>query len=360
MIETDILIVGAGPAGSTLAKYLAISNVDNILIQRNFNFRKPCGGGVRVDAFDEFKIDKKLIKKYVNHISLVTKRKRIEVDISKTPIAIVDRVEFDSSLRVQAENNGSKVMQASFVKVEVFQDYVVSTIKQEDNYIKIKSNYLVAADGVNSKIRKMINGDTVCSGLTSYADITSKHYESCEIHFGSDISSIYYAWAFPHTHGSNIGTSAEDNKYMDNFMKHLEIDEDVRKLGYKIPHFKNNIFYKDRVFFVGDSASQVLPFTYEGIYYAMSSAKILSDVLIQKSEPSEYEKKWNQKYLKKFSTLLKLQTIFLKNDFMISIMMRLYRNKYIQKQLVEFWLGNREVEINFMFFMRTIKRVLKK
>lgn len=359
MIQTDILVVGGGPAGSMAAKYLSQAGVDNILIQRNFSFKKPCGGGVRIDAFDEFEIDKSTIKKYVDTIAIVYKKTRIEVDISQTPLGIVDRVEFDSHLRKKAQDSGSTLYEAAFSSLEVFEDHVISTVKKDGEYIKIRSNYVIAADGVNSKIRKLINGDEVNAGLTNYSDITSKNYEACEFHFGKDVADRYYAWAFPHAEGSNIGTLADnDKRYINNLMKNLEIDEDARILGYKIPHFIDNIFYKDRVYFVGDSASQVLPFTYEGIYYAMSSAKILADVIIEKEDPREYEKRWNKKYYKKFSTLLKLQNIFLRNDFMISIMMRLYKSKSIQNHMVNYWLGKRDLDLDFAFFVRILKKLL--
>ncbi|MBU1658862.1 FAD-dependent monooxygenase [bacterium] len=360
MIETDILIVGGGPAGATLATYLSASHISNIILQRNLSFNKPCGGGIRLDTFDEFEIDKKIIKKNVDTIVLVFKSQRIEVDISGTPIAIVERVEFDTHLRNKAKESGTVLYEATFVSVEIFDTYVISTMKKEGKYFKIKSRYLIAADGVNSKIRRIVNGDEVYSSLTHYTDIHSKQYTNCEFHFGEEVADKYYAWAFPHADGSNIGTLAASNQnYIKRLKVNLEIDETTIILGYKIPHFKNNIFYKNRVFFVGDSASEVLPFTYEGIYYAMSSAKILADVLIENQEPSEYEKRWNKKYYKKFHTLALLQNIFLRNNFMISIMMRLYQNKYIQQQMVEFWLGKREVTVDFKFFMRVLKRLIK-
>ena len=359
MIETEILIVGGGPAGATAAKYLSMGGVDNLLVQRNLTFKKPCGGGIRIDGFDEFDISQELIKKRVNELVLVYKKSQISIDISKTPIAIVDRVAFDSALRDEAQKKGTTLYEASFVSLEIFDDYVVSKIKKENEYIKVKSKYVIAADGVNSKIRKQVNGDEVSSFMTHYCDITSQQYSSCTFHVGEKVAKQNYAWAFPHADGSNIGTVA-DSGCLEQLKADLNISEKTRDLGYKIPTYHNSLFFKDRVFFVGDSASQVLPFTYEGIYYAMGAAKIVADVVVHADAPDTYEKRWKQKYKRKFDTLLKLQKLFLRNNFMISIMMRLYRSKYIQKQMVEMWLGDRELEVNAAFALRVIKRLIKR
>lgn len=361
MQETKILIVGGGPAGATVAKYLSKASIENILIQRNFGFKKPCGGGIRLDGFDEFEVDKTIIKKHVDTIALVYKSKRVEINISETPLGIVDRVEFDTLLREDAQKAGTEILEAAFVSLEMFDKHVISTIKKGDEYINIRSEYVIAADGVNSKIRKQVNGESVNSNLSIYTDITSKEYSACEFHFGSKVADRYYAWAFPHAEGSNIGTLADGSKEcLENMLQSIEVDEKTKALGYGIPNFKDNVFYNKRVFYVGDSASQVLPFTYEGIYYAMSSAKILADVIIENKDGREYEKRWNKKHLKKFQTLYRLQQIFLRNDFMISIMMRLYESGHIQRQMIKFWLGKRDLEINFAFFMRVLKRVLIK
>jgi geranylgeranyl reductase len=360
MIESEVLIIGAGPAGSILARELSLANMPNILIQRNFDFKKPCGGGIRVDAFSEFDIDTKLIKHHINAITLVHKSTRVEVDITENPLAIVHRVEFDSALREMAKNAGTELYEATFVDVEIYDEYLISTVKIKGETKKIKSKYLVGADGVNSKVRRVVNRDRVSHLMTNYADLVEFSVpKSCEFHFGADISDKYYAWAFPESGGTNIGTLANEKKpYMDNFAKSINVKEKFKAFGYKIPEFDNTIFYKNRVFFVGDSASQVLPFTYEGIYYAMSSAKILSSVFIEKCAPSEYEKRWNAVHLSKFNTLKKLQKIFLYNDFMISLMMKLYASKKIQKRVINLWLKDEQIKINLAFFYKLLKKAL--
>ncbi|MBU4058409.1 hypothetical protein KKC95_02750, partial [bacterium] len=68
-------------------------------------------------------------------------------------------------------------------------------------------------------------------------------------------------------------------------------------------------------------------------------------------------KRWNKKYLKKFTTLKKLQKIFLYNDFTISLMMRLYKSKSIQKKILGLWFGDKEIHINLAFFLKVLKKV---
>ncbi len=359
MIQTDILIVGGGPAGAQTAKYLSDANVENILIQRNFSFKKPCGGGIRKDGFKEFDLNEEEILKTVNTVAIVHKEIRVNIDISRVGVAIVDRVSFDNSLRLDAQRRGTQLYEASFVSMEVFDTYVVSKIKIKNEYKYIKSNYVVAADGVNSKIRKAINGDEVSSILTHYSDIPSQSFESCDFHLGKDVAEGHYAWAFPHKHGSNIGTVSNSIDALQKLKENLDVDEDIKNFGYKIPVYNNPIFYKKRVFFVGDSASQVLPFTYEGIYYSLASAKILSNIIINKKEPKEYEKEWNDKFSKKFNILLKLQKIFLYNDFMIKVLIKLFSTKSIKQKVLKLWIGEDTIKVNFTFFLKVLKYISK-
>lgn len=358
MLETEILVVGGGPAGATVAKYLSLANVPNILIQKKFDFKKPCGGGIRVDAFKEFNLDKKIIQNYVNNIVLAFKEKKIKVDISETPLAIVERRAFDNYLREEAQKAGTELYEGKLIETKIEEDHVLAAVSFKDTIQTIKAKYLIAADGVNSSIRKYINGDRVSALLTNYADLQENSLKDCEFHFGANIADKYYAWAFPENGGTNIGTLAKGKKpYMQNFMDSIDVKENAKVKGYKIPKFKTPIFYKDRVFFVGDSAEQVLPFTYEGIYYAMSSAKILAQTLIDKAQPMEYEQRWNAIHLKKFKTLQRLQKIFLCNNLMIAVMMRLYKSKTVQKKMMDLWLTNKEVNIDLSFFIKVFKKL---
>ena len=58
----------------------------------------------------------------------------------------------------------------------------------------------------------------------------------------------------------------------------------------------NIIIQKENVYFVGDAAGQVMPLSFEGIYYAIKSAKILANSI---KNNLNYEKEWNKHYLKK-------------------------------------------------------------
>ncbi len=356
MIKTNVLIVGGGPAGSTVSRYLSKNGIENILVQKNCDYRKPCGGGIRYTAFKEFDLNTSVAEKKVEKIEIGFKEKRIFIDIKETPIFIVDRKKFDKYLRELAKKEGSSVIEGSFLDFYEENGFIISRIKVGDKTIAVKSKYLIAADGVNSVIRKKVFKEPLKKVPVQYVDIPDKDTDRCSFFFGEEIADKYYGWVFPHFEGINIGTYKGK---LENFLKYLGIETNIKPKGFFIPLWEENIpVYKKNIFFVGDSAGQVLPFTFEGIYYAMASGKILADVLSNKGSGKDYLALWNERFFSQFSTLKKLQNIFLKNNISIFFMIKLFENEYIQREMIKLWLGKRTVDINIGFFIRTAKRIL--
>ncbi len=71
-LSTNVLVIGAGPAGATAAKVLSKNGRDVVLLERNLAFVKPCGGGLSINAFDEFGIPGNIIQKEVKVIRLIS------------------------------------------------------------------------------------------------------------------------------------------------------------------------------------------------------------------------------------------------------------------------------------------------
>jgi len=345
-IKVKTVVIGGGPSGANAARYLALANEDVLLIEKNSNFDKPCGGGLFVKAFDEFNIPKNLIKHRVNRIDIVSpSAKIVPVDISKHSLAIVHRQEFDAKLRELAKEAGAKILNAKVIKIVTKKNKIEVIAQQKDNTkIEIIANYAIAADGVNSLCRKQLLNETPSRVLSYYFNISNKTSSSCQFWFGDNIAPKHYAWIFPHHNGINIGLITDKQnrikEFFNNFKKEIKLDISSKPYGYFIPYWRTMKLYKDNVFYVGDSASLVLPFTYEGIYYALKSGKLAANAIIN-NNPLLYEKEWNRLYLKRFKFLRTLQNIFLKNNWWIERMVKLYQNPKFQQSVIEYWSGTK-------------------
>ncbi len=363
-LHTKTIIIGGGPSGANAARSLAESGEDVILIEKDFSFEKPCGGGLFLRAFDEFDIPKSLIKKRVNTINIISPNvEKVSVDISDHPLGVVHRQAFDSALRDLAQAAGAQVIEAKMNTITPTPDGVeVHAHRSDGSALRIEAEYAIAADGVNSSVRRRLLDEVPSRVLTYYADLHDEETASCQFWFGDDISPGYYAWIFPHHEGVNVGLVADDKhrmrQFYDRFFDKASINESPPKpKGYFIPHWKPMTLYRDHVFYVGDSASLVLPFTYEGIYYALKSGKLAAEAII-KNDPDLYEKSWNNLYLKKFKFLRILQSIFLRNDWWATQMSRLYRHQKFQRAVIGYWSGTKEPYGLFLTLYKAIKALI--
>lgn len=341
--ETEVLIIGGGPSGATLARILAKNGKSNILLEKNFNFDKPCGGGIKSQVFREFDIPKNLEKKEIKIFNLKSLKNDVKVNLKGSSISIVLRQEFDAKLRELAKESGSTVLEAKFIDCKIKNDKVISKIKIDNNTFLVKSNFLVGADGVQSTVRKRVFGNNTNALLTNYALIENKDIDYCDFYFGDDYSPNEYAWIFPHGDKVSVGAVLKDDDAKTVFGKFKDkYYENEKVKGYFIPSWNDDkTFYKNRTFLVGDAAGHVLPFTYEGIYFAIKSAEILASA-IMKNDPTLYGEIWNKTYLKKFRFFKFMQKIFLSNDFFVNLMLRLFGKARLQRKALSYWDGSSE------------------
>jgi geranylgeranyl reductase len=184
-LSTKVLVVGGGPAGSTAAKILAEHGIEVILIERNLSFRKPCGGGIPYASFDEFGIPKTTIIHHVKSVSIVSPQgRKVKIPLKGGGLAIVDRQQFDMMLRAQAEESGARLSECEFKGMIREKLYSIET-KAGSEKSGIRAEYVIAADGIHSRVRAAFGIKPVQSLFAASEHIEGVQSSACEFWFGS-------------------------------------------------------------------------------------------------------------------------------------------------------------------------------
>ncbi|NPA10768.1 MAG: NAD(P)/FAD-dependent oxidoreductase [Epsilonproteobacteria bacterium] len=320
-----ILIIGGGVAGASAARFLA-KHFDVTLIQDKV-WAKPCGGGVKTKVFDEFDIPKKLILHYIDNILMHYKQEDIRLYLKGKNLSIVNRKEFDSSLRDLAQKAGAKVYFGRFKTIK--DNKAVIEINKEK--VSFEYDIIIGADGVNSTLRKTLNLPPVPKVLTYYST-TTPGVATCNFYFDKETGGDFYAWAFPLLDKAHIGSASKEGF----FKLCKQFNTKTKPKGYFIPSWQENIIIqKENAYFVGDAAGQVMPLSFEGIYYAIHSAKILSQSIIEKKN---YRQLWNKSYLKKFRFMKKMENL-LKNPLFRNLIIKAHKFEIVKSKVIDIWLS---------------------
>lgn len=207
---TDIIIVGAGPAGSTCAAALAEYGLTVKLIDKTKDFQdRTCGGAIGPRLWDyniempQIKSLKPLRGAYIHAPNGSMATLACSTLNSDSAGYIFDRNEFDKAIAERAEKKGVELILGERVKNVYrgsFGQFDVITEKQ-----CYKANIVVDASGMSAKIAKKFG---VVRDLkpAEYRFTVQAIIENSDFLFRKDFIAIYlgdkyandsYAWVFP-------------------------------------------------------------------------------------------------------------------------------------------------------------------
>src|SRR5437773_11196287 len=164
MHNFDVLIVGAGPAGSFAAERLALAGVRVALFDgRPPGEPKACGGGVTSKALKAWPHLLEAVGRTIDEIDMYSPSgKHLHLKLDE-PFAVYSRITFDTFLRERARDAGAQVF-AEKISAQGFKRADgTSAYPGEDGWVvrtqtgvEFTTKFLVGADGANSAIAKKL------------------------------------------------------------------------------------------------------------------------------------------------------------------------------------------------------------
>ncbi|RLE93321.1 MAG: hypothetical protein DRN04_07530 [Thermoprotei archaeon] len=328
----DVVVVGAGPAGSTASFLLAKKGFRILLLEKySFPRRKPCAAGLSKYSLKLLRELELYSKEYIVH----------EVSKSKVVFHVIGeefalsaggemttRELFDTYLARRAQNTGVKLHEKESVqKILVKEDYAeVHTNKAAYRCKAVvlacgQPNRLGVGIGVKPEYNKAVAFEFDAPLPENYDP------EMTSFYFALDKDFYGYFWIFPKGEYANYGvgtwisTVERMKRKYGNLYKWIE--HIVEETGLKIPELKHcfkNIkggivpvywgarpedLVADRVLAVGDAATLV-SYTGEGICYALKSAQIAASALEKLLEENRLEK---SDLLREYGAVLKKEIL---------------------------------------------------
>lgn len=375
MLRTKALVIGGGPAGATAARFLAGNGADTILVERDLSYVKPCGGGIPSSALKEMGIaEEDVTKRIITKMRIVSpKGEDIEVEMKGGHLCITERGDFDVYLRKKAEAEGSSVIEAEFVRFDKTGKTITSIVKKKatGEEIVIKSDYVVASDGITSRTVSGILPSKCGSLYTISAHIKPDGCDACEFWFGSNHASNFYSWIFP-SHGySSMGTGSTNAKelsaFLDKFIARrfgvpmkdfAPVNFSKKTRAFRIPVWEGSLFNIKNILFSGDSAGMVMPITYEGIYYAMKSGQFAARAIIE-GKPDIYKKLWKSRFRNRFLLMSKIRNYLFKNDENIEKFVALHKRPEVQEIAMRLWLKKEAGSSSLISYLNFFRHFLK-
>ncbi|HEX4594069.1 MAG TPA: geranylgeranyl reductase family protein, partial [Bryobacteraceae bacterium] len=302
----DVIVVGAGPAGSTAAKLLGQAGVSTLLLDKSaFPRDKPCGGGISARVIQRFPyLEASLASIPVNWVNKVYLESpagfAVDYSSDRPLYLMIRRSEFDNLLFSLARGQVEVEAPALVRKVEAVSDGAIVTANVNGESRQYKGKLVLGCDGANSIVARAtgLRGGSVQSEYaidmmeeTPYQELNLAARDRMYIYYR--IRSHYgYGYVFPKMSHVNLGVGFKLDYYLSNlrgehYAHHSNFVEDLLSKQLVAGRSNRSNFrafplpisgplprtHAGRILLSGDAGGFVNALTAEGIYYAMVSGE---------------------------------------------------------------------------------------
>jgi geranylgeranyl reductase family protein len=286
----DVAVIGAGPAGSTLAFELGKKGFDVALLEKDeiAGQNAVCGGDTHKNVVEKLRLPENLIEK------------KIEKMVFQDASGIIRKQKVSGNFTIKREKFDAFLAERAAKKCSFFHSTKAEKVEKVAKYWKIKTaekkfnaRIIAFADGPASKIRnqegigfKPFEGSFFAANAKEFL---AEETDNC-MHFVFDkkISPLGYAWLFPKKDCVNIGCGFFGTKSNDfqnskdyllkKYFPEFEKKECLSDRTALIPaEFAKRIADSRGLIVVGDAAGAVQPISGEGIQWGVESSFCAAD-----------------------------------------------------------------------------------
>ena len=328
-LDVDVLVVGAGPAGSVTAKHAAVNGAKTLMIEKRQEIGSPvrCGEGIARAWLDELGIkpDKKWISHQVSGARVISPNGHVVTLTEKMAGNevgyVIERDTFDRALAEEAASAGVELMVKTSAVDVIRKDGRIAGVKAKHLGMDfdIHAKVVIGADGFESQLGRWAGIDTSLkpSDINVCFEYTLKN-----IDIDPNFNDFYvgscapggYIWVFiKGPDSANVGIGVQLSKikagergaakrYLDAFIaKHPELAKGspIREVAGAVSCCQPlDSVVGDGIMLVGDSARMIDPLTGGGVANSCRAGKVAGEVAAQAVKAGDYSKKFFQAYEK--------------------------------------------------------------
>ncbi len=333
--EYDIVVVGAGPAGSMAARYAAEQGVSVLMLEKDREVGTPvrCGEAVSRAGIEEFiEVNPRFISARIDKFSMVAPDRTEVILPLEEEGYVLDRKVFDYELAISAAAKGAEILTRAYVNGLIIEEGKVCGVKYEfaGKQHEVRAKVVIAADGTESRVGRWAGIKTAVDfrDMESCVQVTATNVDidpnTCQFYFGEEYAPHGYFWVFAkgeRTANIGLGVSGLVGKersalsYLNHFMKKFYPNAAIlTKVAGGVPCVPTlEKISAPGIILVGDAARQINPLSGGGIASGMIGGKIGGTIVgeaIKNNNPDHiltYDKAWHDRLGKRHEVFDRLK-----------------------------------------------------